>query len=74
MDAATDAIGRSYKKGISLDDFFLEAIAESGTRYAPYLTELLIDAQVRDDIEKMLSFSRDENYRDAWHILKKNNR
>lgn len=74
MDAATDAIGRSYKKGISLDDFFLEAIAESGTRYAPYLTELLIDAQVRDDIEKMLSFSRDENYRDVWHILKKNNR
>lgn len=74
LDAATDAIGRSYKKGISLDEFLAEVIAGSGTRYAPYLTELLLDAQVRDDIEKMLSFSRAENYRDVWHILKKNDR
>lgn len=71
LDAATDTVGRSYKEGKSLDQFITELHAGSGTRYAPYLTELLADREVRADIETLLAKGRDENYRSAYYILKK---
>ena len=71
LDAATDDVGRSYKKGITLDKFLSELHAGSGTRYAPYLAELLADAAVRTDIENVLAQARDENYREVWRVLKR---
>ncbi|MBR0171545.1 MAG: HD domain-containing protein [Lachnospiraceae bacterium] len=71
LDAATDDVGRSYKSGITLDQFLAELHAGSGTRYAPYLAELLADTEVRADIETLLASARDENYRNVWRILKK---
>ena len=70
LDASTDTIGRSYKKSISLDQYLAELHAGSDTRYAPFLSELFADPEVREDIERMLAFNRDENYRKVWHILR----
>ena len=69
MDAATDAVGRSYKDGKTLDDFLEELRAGSGTRYAPYLVELLSVPEVKEDLDRLLVTCRDENYRKAFHLL-----
>jgi HD-GYP domain-containing protein (c-di-GMP phosphodiesterase class II) len=70
LDAATDTIGRSYKQGKSLDAVIEEIKAESGTRYAPYVAELLDEPEVRDELERLLTIGRDENYRGAYYLLK----
>ena len=72
LDAATDSIGRSYKAGKSLDEFLLELKEGSGTRYAPYLYDLFMDPRVYQKVEEMLDFGREDNYRKAYYILKKN--
>ncbi|MEE3409241.1 MAG: hypothetical protein VZQ95_07620, partial [Erysipelotrichaceae bacterium] len=41
MDAATDSIGRSYNRGKTLDEYIDEVRAGSGTRYAPWLADIL---------------------------------
>ena len=71
LDASTDTVGRSYKEGRTLDHYLAEVHAGSGTRYAPYLAEMLADRDVRGDIEMLLARGRDENYRQAYHVLKK---
>ena len=70
LDAATDSIGRSYKRGKTLDEFIQEVDEGSGTRYAPYVAELLHDPQIRSEIEQFLSEGRNENYRKTYTILK----
>ena len=70
LDAATDAVGRSYKEGKSLDRFLEELREESGSRHAPWLYPLLQDAHVRAEIEHLLTEGRDENYYKTYHILK----
>ena len=74
MDAATDFVGRSYKSGKTLSEFLNEMEENSGTRYAPFITELLKDEEVRIEIEDVLSKWRNENYRKAYLLLKKSNR
>ena len=69
LDASTDAVGRSYKKGISLDNFLEELKEGSGTRYAPYLYELVSKEEVRKEIEDLLTKGRKENYKKAFEIL-----
>ncbi len=70
LDAATDTIGRSYNRGKTFDDFYSEIVEGSGTRYAPWLPELLSKAEVRADIEFLLSEGRDRNYHDTYQLLK----
>ena len=70
LDAATDTIGRSYSRGKSYDGFFEEIKKDSGTRYAPWLTDLLSADKVREDIEFLLSEERDRNYHDTYQRLK----
>ena len=69
MDAATDDVGRSYKKGKSFDEFMEELETGSGTRYAPYVVELFLDEDMRDRFEKILSEAREMNYREAYKTL-----
>ena len=69
LDAATDAVGRSYKDGKSLDHFLDELREGSGIRYAPWLYPLFEDSAIRDQIEHLLTEGRDENYRKAYRIL-----
>ena len=71
MDASTDFVGRSYKEGKSLDKFIQELKEGSGTRYAPYLDELIEEPQVRKELDYLLTEGRAENYREAFNILKK---
>ena len=69
LDAATDAIGRSFKKGITLNDFIEEIQADRGTRYAPYVVDLFNDDKVIKDIIEILNNGRDENYRKVYKML-----
>ena len=69
LDASTDAVGRSYKEGKVLDHYLSEVHAESGTRYAPFLAELIADENVRSDIEILLTKGRDDAYHRAYRIL-----
>ena len=69
MDAATDDVGRSYKRGKLLDDVAREVVAGSGTQYASFLVPLLQDKQVHEELERILSLGRDENYLRTYHLL-----
>ena len=72
LDAATDSVGRSYKGSKTLDDFIGELELGRGTRYAPYLPELLNDPEVHEEIERILEEGRRENYRKTYRLLKEN--
>lgn len=69
MDAATDDVGRSYKRGKSFDDVTQELTDGSGTQYAPFLIPLLENEQVHEELERILSVGRDENYLRTYNIL-----
>lgn len=71
LDAATDSVGRSYKKGKTLDDFIVELRGGSGTRYAPFLLELFEDEEIYRELEELLSSGRDDKYRHTYTILEK---
>ena len=70
MDAATDTIGRSYNKGKTLDDFINELKNDAGTRYNPHIASLFQNKEVYDDIQYLLSEGRQNNYRNAYLLLK----
>ena len=70
LDAATDSVGRSYKKGKTLDECIAELQAESGTRYAPYVVEMLNDPAIRGGLERLVNVNRQENYRKTFVTLK----
>ena len=70
MDAATDNVGRSYKKGKNLDDFLTEVRDGAGTRYAPWLPELLSRPEVRAELDGLLTEKRHEVYRETYRLLK----
>ena len=69
MDAATDAIGRSYSRGKTLDEYIAEVAEGSGTRYAPFLAEMLRESDVHADMERILRERREEYYRSAYRML-----
>ena len=69
LDASTDSVGRSYKTGKTLEDFIGEVQEGAGTRYAPYMAELLLLPEVQSDLRKILKGGRDDNYRKAYRIL-----
>ena len=70
LDAATDSIGRSYKKGKTLDEYIDEYLEGSGTRYAPFIAALLQDEKTREQLQVMLTEGRNENYRKTYRVLK----
>ena len=70
MDAATDSVGRSYRRGKTLDQYVAEVEEGAGTRYAPYLSGLLARDEVRLDLEYLLDEGRKANYRNAYQLLR----
>ena len=70
MDAATDTVGRSYNKGKSMEDFIRELREGAGTRYAPWLPDLVERKEVYEDIKRLLTQAREINYRDTYSLLK----
>lgn len=69
LDAATDAVGRSYKEGKTLQQFVDELKEGRGTRYAPYVVDLLEEEKVLAEIRKKLESGRDQNYQKTYHLL-----
>ena len=70
LDAATDTVGRSYSSGKSFEELAEEIREGSGTRYAPWVTELFSDPEVQQDIKYLLSEGRNQVYRDTYGLLK----
>ena len=70
MDAATDGVGRSYRGAKTLDEYLAEVAQGAGTRYAPYLPELLADPAVRADLDELLGSGRERLYRDTYQLLR----
>ena len=70
MDAATDSVGRSYNRGKTFDDYAVEVREGSGTRYAPWITDLFDREDVRRDMHFLLTTGRSETYRDTFILLK----
>lgn len=70
LDAATDTVGRSYSSGKSFEELAEEIREGSGTRYAPWVTELFSDPEVQQDIKYLLSEGRNQVYRDSYGLLK----
>ena len=71
MDAATDSVGRSYKGFKTLDEFIGEVRAAAGTRYAPWLPELLEAEDTRRELATLLDEGRKETYADAYYLLRR---
>lgn len=71
LDAATDTVGRSYSRGKTLADMKDELTRDAGTRYTPFITELMEDETVLADLEFILSQYREKMYRDTYVRLQK---
>ncbi|MBQ8305050.1 MAG: HD domain-containing protein [Blautia sp.] len=71
LDAATDSVGRSYRSGKTFDDIVREISRGAGTRYAPWLFELLADEETTEDLRSLLLEGRRQTYRGTYHLLVK---
>ena len=71
LDAATDTVGRSYSKGKNLADIKAELTEGAGTRYTPYIVELMEHPQVDEDLKFILSEYRLKQYRETYVRLQK---
>ena len=69
LDAATDIVGRNYKKGISIEQYIEELNREKAGRYSPELVDLFNDKKVVDIISYHLINERQENYKRAYELL-----
>ena len=69
LDAATDMVGRSYRKGKTLDDFLVELKEGAGIRYVPWLYDLMSRPEVYADLEYLLSGGRLNHYRNTYYLL-----
>ncbi len=69
LDAATDVVGRCFKKGKTLQEFIEEIRAASGTTYAPYVVDLFDDEGVVNAINEIITKGRNTNYKRAYSLL-----
>nr|MCR5801186.1 hypothetical protein [Lachnospiraceae bacterium] len=72
LDAATDTVGRSYNKGKTFEDYAKEVEEGAGTRYAPFLVDLLNNPDAKRDINYLLTERRNKLYHDTFMLLKNN--
>ncbi len=70
LDAATDAVGRSYTSSKTLDMFIQEVNQVSGTRYAPYFKSLFEDPLCVEELEFLLDKGRKRVYYETFLRLK----
>ena len=69
LDASTDAVGRSYKKGLTLSEALAEMEEGRDSAYAGYLLDIIGEAQVKEDITVILHKKRAEHYYRAYQTL-----
>ncbi len=73
LDAATDSVGRSYRRGKTLDDFINEVLPECGAHYPPWLAELLKDPETAQGLRAILQEGRRETYQSTYSLLSRMN-
>lgn len=73
LDAATDSVGRSYRRGKTLEDFIAEVLPECGTHYPPWLAGLLKDPDTVRDLRDILQEGRRETYQNTYALLSRMN-
>lgn len=73
LDAATDSVGRSYRRGKTLEDFIAEVLPECGAHYPPWLAELLKDPETTQGLRDILQEGRRETYRNTYGLLSQMN-
>ncbi|MCR5250950.1 MAG: HD domain-containing protein [Lachnospiraceae bacterium] len=70
MDAATDPVGRGAHHDKNLGTFKKEIREGAGTRYAPWLSELVDRPAVTSDLEYLLTKGREIHYRETYALLR----
>ena len=73
LDAATDSVGRSYRRGKTLEDFIDEVLPECGAHYPPWLAELLKDPETAQGLQAILQEGRRETYQNTYGLLSRMN-
>ena len=73
LDAATDSVGRSYRRGKTLEDFTAEVLPECGAHYPPWLAGLLGDAETARGLRELLREGRNETYQSTYGLLRQMN-
>ena len=71
LDASTDTVGRSYKKGLSIEQIYKELEEGKDTSYAGYIVDLLNKDKVKEDIIQIINKNRIVNYYKAYKTLSK---
>ena len=67
IDAATDILGRNYTVGKSFDTLLKELIKEKGTRYNPYIVNIIEkDESLKKDLSQITSNKRFDVYYDVY--------
>ncbi len=66
IDAATDGMGRSYTRQLTLDEVIQEIHQQAGTRYSPDIAAALDDPTLRGAIKKIITADREKAYYDAY--------
>ena len=69
LDASTDTVGRSYKKGLTIDEIYRELEEGRDTSYAGYIVDLLQSDKVKEDIMRIIKDNRTMNYYSAYKTL-----
>ena len=72
MDAATDSVGRAYKKGLIIEQYYKELQEGYDSNYAGYIIDMLEIPEVKEETEELLKKDRNDNYLKAFKILKRN--
>jgi len=66
IDAATDNIGRTYARAITLEQVEEEINNQAGTRYSPIIAEALKDEILKENIRTCITAGRKLVYYDAY--------
>ncbi len=66
IDAATDTLGRSYKRAKRFEQVYEELLAGSGTRYSPAIVGVLRDfPELRAKLDHIV---REERIQTCYHV------
>ncbi|MCL2574960.1 MAG: hypothetical protein FWE33_00875 [Defluviitaleaceae bacterium] len=71
VDAATDAIGRSHTKILTLDKVIKEINDQAGTRYNPIIAKALYNPLIRAKISRCITMGRRNAYYEAYLSITK---
>ncbi|MCL2350158.1 MAG: HD domain-containing protein [Defluviitaleaceae bacterium] len=66
IEAATDNLGRSYARALTLDQVIAEILQQAGTRYNPIIADALANPDLRGKISHCLNNEREITYYEVY--------